>query len=77
VQLLATAAEGQAEEQLVRSLLALPACRRIDSNDAAALLESSLRDRSDFTVMTALLEALPAAAEVQPHRLACHSSGEV
>jgi hypothetical protein len=70
MQLLATAVEGQAGEQLVCSLLALPECKSIDSDSAADLLESSLQYGPDFKVLTALLEKLPAAATVQPHRFA-------
>jgi hypothetical protein len=73
LQLLETAIEGQAGEQLVRSLLALEeACSGIASDSAAALLTSSLCNGPDFKVLTALLEQLPAAAlaEVQPHKFA-------
>jgi hypothetical protein len=70
LQLLETAVEGQAGEQLVHSLLALPACESIDSDSAAALLKSSLHGAPDYKVLTALLQALPAAANVQPHKFA-------
>jgi hypothetical protein len=65
---LRAAVQRQAGEQLVRSLLALPASRDIDSDSAAFLMMSSMYDGPDFQVLSALLQSLPSAALMPSER---------